>query len=127
MPRRVLLAQVASVGFVSSAGIVTTRRLVVVLLIVGSAISRAELPLFSGWNGRNTTLVLGIGIQTRLLKRLNQRVLVSLQVVDGLLHVLKFLAHLIALLNATLKLTADLCDHFDASLQFLVCIIRRRS
>jgi len=98
-----------------------------VLLIFGAAIARAELPLLRGRDGRDSTLVLGGGTQACLLKRLDQRVLVPLQVVDGLLHVLELLAHLVALLDATLQLAADLRDHFHAPLQLLVRIVRRRS
>ena len=98
-----------------------------VLLIFGAAIARAKLPLFRGRHGWNSTLVLRRGAQARLLKRLDERVLVPLQVVDGLLHVLELLAHLVALLDATLQLAADLRDHFHAPLQLLVRIVRRRS
>ena len=98
-----------------------------VLLIFGAAIARAELPLFSGRHGRDSTLVLRRGAQARLLKRLDQRVLVPLQVVDGLLHVLELLTHLVALLDAALQLPTDLRDHLHAALELLVRIVRRRS
>ena len=98
-----------------------------VLLIFGAAIARAKLPLFRGRHGWNSTLVLRRGAQARLLKRLDERVLVPLQVVDGLLHVLELLAHLVALLDAALQLPTDLRDHLHAALQLLVRIIRRRS
>lgn len=73
-----------------------------VLLICGAAIARAKLPLPRGRHGWDSTLVLRRGAQARLLKRLDQRVLVPLQVVDGLLHVLELLTHLVALLDAAL-------------------------
>ena len=98
-----------------------------VLLIFGAAIARAKLPLFSGRHGWNSTLVLRLGAQARLFKRLDQRVLVPLQVVNLLLHDLELLGHLVTLLDAALQLPADLRDHFYAALQLLVCIVRCRS
>ena len=98
-----------------------------VLLILRATIAGTELPLLSGWYRRDSTLLglLRPRAEARLLKRLNQRVLIPLQVMNGLLHVLELLAHLVTLLDATLQLAAELRDHLDTALQLLVCIVRR--
>lgn len=83
-------------------GVVTARRLMAILLLFGAAVARAELPLLGCMNRRYPALVLRSGAKARLFEGLDQSVLISLKVVDRLLHVLEFLAHLIALLDPAL-------------------------
>jgi len=108
-----------------SNSVVSQRWLMTILLFFWPTITGTELPLLSCMNRWNPALMLRSRAQARLFKSLDQSVLISLKIVNGLLHVLEFLTHLIALLDPALKLATDLCNNFHATLKLLICIVCR--
>ena len=109
-----------------SNSIVTTRWLMAILLFFWPAITGTKLSLLSCMNWWDPALMLWSRAQACLFKSLDQSVLISLKIVNGLFHVLELLTHLIALLDPALKLATDLRNNFHTPLKLLICIVCRR-